>query len=49
MRWAKDIAKRDAVKRGRMVNRTWGEPHEQLHERHDVKDFDTNTEDKKND
>lgn len=49
MRWAKEIAKRDAVKRGRMVNRTWGEPHEQLHERHDAKDFDTNTEDKKND
>lgn len=49
MRWAKDIAKRDTVKRGRMVNRTWGEPHEQLHERHDAKDFDTNTEDKKSD
>lgn len=49
MRWAKEIAKRDAVKRGRMVNRTWGEPHEQLHERHDAKDFDTNTEDKKDD
>lgn len=49
MRWAKEIAKRDAVKRGRMVNRTWGEPHEQLHERHDAKDFDTNTEDKKKD
>ncbi|MBD3654067.1 glutathione-dependent disulfide-bond oxidoreductase [Kangiella sp.] len=49
MRWAKEIAGRDAVKRGRMVNRTWGEPHEQLHERHDAKDFDTNTEDKKDD
>lgn len=49
MRWAKEIAGRDAVKRGRMVNRTWGEPHEQLHERHDTKDFDTNTEDKKDD
>lgn len=49
MRWAKEIASRDAVKRGRMVNRTWGEPYEQLHERHDAKDFDTNTEDKKND
>lgn len=49
MRWAKEIAGRDAVKRGRMVNRTWGEPHEQLHERHDDKDFDTNTEDKKDD
>ncbi|SNS36299.1 glutathione-dependent disulfide-bond oxidoreductase [Pseudomonas segetis] len=39
-RWAKDIASRPAVKRGRMVNRTWGEPHEQLRERHDASDFD---------
>lgn len=34
LRWADDIAQRPAVQRGRMVNRTWGEPHEQLHERH---------------
>lgn len=39
-RWAQAIASRPAVKRGRMVNRTWGEPHEQLHERHDASDFD---------
>lgn len=39
-RWANDIASRPAVKRGRMVNRTWGEPHEQLIERHDASDFD---------
>ncbi|MFI8480325.1 glutathione-dependent disulfide-bond oxidoreductase [Pseudomonas sp. NPDC078700] len=39
-RWAKEIASRPAVKRGRMVNRTWGEPHEQLRERHDASDFD---------
>ena len=46
LRWAKEIEKRDAVKRGRMVNRTWGEPHEQLHERHDASDFESKTQDK---
>ena len=40
LRWANDIASRPAVKRGRMVNRSWGEPHEQLIERHDASDFD---------
>ena len=39
-RWARDIASRPAVKRGRMVNRTWGEPHEQLAERHAASDFE---------
>lgn len=48
VRWAKEVAGRPAVKRGRMVNRTFGEPGEQLHERHDASDFDTNTEDKRN-
>jgi GST-like protein len=48
LRWAKEVAARPAVKRGRMVNRTFGEPSEQLHERHDASDFDTNTEDKRN-
>ncbi len=38
-RWAKQIAERDAVKRGKKVNRTWGEPEEQLHERHNATDF----------
>ena len=33
-RWAETIAARPAVKRGKMVNRTWGEESEQLHERH---------------
>ena len=33
-------------KRGRMVNRTFGEPASQLHERHDASDFDTRTQDK---
>ncbi|NRH28216.1 glutathione-dependent disulfide-bond oxidoreductase [Pseudomonas sp. MS19] len=39
-RWAKAIAERPAVKRGRMVNRTWGEASEQLPERHAASDFD---------
>jgi len=45
-RWAKEIKDRPAVQRGRMVNRTWGEPEEQLHERHDAGDFDNRTQDK---
>ena len=40
-RWREQLMARPAVKRGRMVNRTWGEPSEQLHERHDASDFDT--------
>ena len=39
-RWAEKIAQRPAVARGRMVNRTWGEPGEQLPERHSADDFD---------
>jgi len=46
MRWATEIHARDAVKRGRMVNRSRGPLHEQLHERHDASDFDTRTQDK---
>src|SRR5437660_3310659 len=45
-RWTDQIAKRPGVKRGRMVNRTWGDPASQLHERHDASDFDTRTQDK---
>ncbi|MDW7747481.1 glutathione-dependent disulfide-bond oxidoreductase [Halomonas sp.] len=45
-RWARRIAERPAVKRGRMVNRTWGELSEQLHERHAASDFETRTQDK---
>ena len=45
-RWTETIAQRPAVKRGRMVNRTWGQPSSQLHERHDAGDFDTKTQDK---
>jgi GST-like protein len=46
IRWADEIAARPAVQRGRMVNRTWGEPNTQLHERHAASDFDTRTQDK---
>ena len=46
VRWTDAIAKRPAVRRGRMVNRAFGEPSSQLHERHDAGDFDTRTQDK---
>ncbi len=39
LRWTEEIGERQAVKRGRIVNRTWGEPHEQLPERHSSDDF----------
>ncbi len=46
VRWADEIYARSAVKRGRMVNRTAGDPSSQLHERHDASDFETKTQDK---
>ncbi len=45
-RWANNIYSRDAVKRGRMVNRMTGDASEQLRERHDASDFGTKTQDK---
>ncbi|WP_417722224.1 glutathione-dependent disulfide-bond oxidoreductase [Salipiger sp.] len=45
-RWAQEIDARPAVRRGRKVNRLFGDPSEQLHERHDASDFDTRTQDK---
>jgi GSH-dependent disulfide-bond oxidoreductase len=45
-RWTDAIAKRPAVRRGRMVNRVSGDPASQLHERHDAGDFNTKTQDK---
>jgi GST-like protein len=45
-RWAREIDARPAVQRGRMVNRTFGEPEMQLHERHDASDFEARTQDK---
>ena len=44
-RWTDVIAARPAVQRGRMVNRAWGEPASQLHERHAASDFQTKTQD----
>ncbi|MFN4159785.1 MAG: glutathione-dependent disulfide-bond oxidoreductase [Gemmobacter sp.] len=38
--WANGIEARPAVKRGRMVNRTWGPEEGQLAERHEASDFD---------
>ncbi|MDP3494833.1 MAG: glutathione-dependent disulfide-bond oxidoreductase [Hyphomonadaceae bacterium] len=46
LRWTDTIAKRPAVKRGRMVNRTWGDLASQLHERHDASDFELMNQDK---
>lgn len=45
-RWVKQVGAREAVKRGRMVNRVWGDPAEQLPERHDASDFELRTMDK---
>ncbi|NRB24201.1 glutathione-dependent disulfide-bond oxidoreductase [Shewanella sp.] len=39
-RWAKQIDERSAVRRGKIVNRTWGEEWEQLYERHSASDID---------
>ncbi|WP_163930717.1 glutathione-dependent disulfide-bond oxidoreductase [Paraferrimonas sp. SM1919] len=47
-RWAQLIRNRPAVQRGKMVNKSWGEPAEQLPERHDATDFETKTLDKLN-
>ena len=46
LRWAKQIKARDAVKRGIMVNRSWGEPEVQLRQRNDASDFQNKTQDK---
>jgi GST-like protein len=46
VRWAEGLAARPAVRRGAMVNRTFGAPETQLRERHHATDFDTKTADK---
>ena len=46
MDWARRIDAREAVRRGRMVNRATGAPEMQLRERHDASDFETRTQDK---
>jgi GST-like protein len=45
-RWTKLIHARPGARRGTMVNKTSGDPAEQLHERHDASDFETKTQDK---
>jgi GST-like protein len=45
-RWTNAIEARTAVKRGIMVNRTFGDLSSQLHERHDAGDFENKTQDK---
>jgi GSH-dependent disulfide-bond oxidoreductase len=42
-RWIDVLLERPAVKRGSMVNRTFGDPSSQLRERHDARDFDIKT------
>lgn len=41
VRWAKLIESREAVQRGRIVNRGWGEEWEQVPERHSAEDIDS--------
>ncbi|MZR31687.1 glutathione-dependent disulfide-bond oxidoreductase [Sneathiella litorea] len=45
-RWTNEVGEREAVRRGRMVNRTSGPLEEQLRERHDASDFENRTQDK---
>ncbi len=45
LRWTDRIAERPAVQRGRRVNRAWGDPASQLHERHSSRDFEPKAED----
>ena len=46
IRWTAEIGAREAVQRGRIVNKSWGSPENQLHERHDASDFELRTQDK---
>ena len=45
MRWVEQVGAREPVRRGRMVNRTFGAPETQLRERHAARDFEVNRED----
>ncbi|MEZ4389549.1 MAG: glutathione-dependent disulfide-bond oxidoreductase [Polyangiales bacterium] len=45
-RWVKQVGERPAVKRGVMVNRSFGRPETQLRERHHASDFELRTQDK---
>lgn len=42
-RWAREIATRPPVKRGRIVNKTWGDEDTRLRERHSAADFNGKT------
>ena len=44
-RWVDLVGGREGVKRGRMVNRTFGKPETQVRERHSARDFEVNRED----
>jgi len=46
VRWTDEVAQRPAVKRGRIVNKIWGDLSSQLHERHQASDFEQRTQDK---
>ncbi len=46
VRWTEEVAQRPAVRRGRMVNKAWGDLSSQLQERHDASDFELRTQDK---
>ena len=46
VRWHREIGSRDAVIRGRKVNRINGPLEDQLHERHDASDFELRTQDR---
>ncbi len=39
-RWAREIAARPGVRRGRLVNKVWGDEDQQLLQRHSAKDFE---------
>ena len=45
MRWVEQVGEREAVKRGRMVNRTFGSPETQVRERHSAQDFEIKRQD----
>ena len=45
IRWIDEVGERDAVKRGLMVNRPFGDKSKQLLERHDASDFELRTQD----
>ena len=44
-RWIDEVGERGAVKRGKMVNRPFGDESKQLLERHDASDFELRTQD----